>query len=99
MNSVELIGIVRGIRSDELNNQYLVLEVNRPYLDNELSFIADTFKIYKWGIVNFGVFTNIFEGSQIAIRGHLVKEKDETIIIAEYVKVLYYPKNVVVKGD
>ena len=96
MNSVELIGIVRGIRSDEANNQYLVLEVNRPYLDNELSFISDSFKVYRWGIVNFGIFANIYEGSQIAIRGHLTNEKDETIIIAEYVKVLYYPKNVVI---
>lgn len=96
MNSVELIGIVRGIANDELNNQYLVLEVNRPYLDNEQSFLSDIFKVYKWGIVNFGIFNNIFEGSQIALRGHLISEKEETIIVAEYVKVLYYPKNVVI---
>ena len=76
--------------------KYLVLEVNRPYLDNEQSFMTDAFKVYKWGIANYGVFSNVCEGSQIAIRGHLIKEKEEIIIIAEYVKVLYYPKNVII---
>ena len=41
MNSVELIGVVRRIEEDDSNNQYLVLEVSRPYLDNEQSFIYD----------------------------------------------------------
>lgn len=95
MNSVELIGIVRKIEKDQLSNQYLVLEVSRPYLDNDQSFTFDYFKVYKWGIVNFGVFLNICEGMQIAIRGHLINNNAETIIISEYVKVLYYPKSVV----
>lgn len=92
MNSVELIGVVRSIENDESNNQYLVLEVSRPYLDNEQSFIYDQFKVYKWGIVNFGTFTNIDIGMQIALRGHLINNLDETIIISETIKVLYYPQ-------
>ena len=96
MNSVELIGIVKKIEKDQFNNQYLVLEVSRPYLDNEQSFLYDYFKIYRWGIVNFGFFSNIYEGMQIAIRGHLINVNNETIVISEYVKVLYYPKNVII---
>lgn len=96
MNSVELIGIVRRIEKDQSNNQYLVLEVSRPYLDNGQSFLYDYFKIYKWGIVNFGTFNNILEGMQLAIRGHLVNNNEETIIISEYVKVLYYPKKAII---
>jgi len=96
MNSVELIGIVREIKKDEVNNQYLVLEVNRPYLDNNQAFLTDNFKIYKWGIGNFGVFTNIYIGMQLALRGHLITKNDCMIIIAEYVKVLYYPKSVII---
>ena len=79
MNSVELIGIVSSIKKDRSDNQYLVLEVNRPYLDNEQSFLIDQFKIYRWGIVNFGVFSNIEEGMQVAIRGHLINNNQETI--------------------
>ena len=92
MNSVELIGIIRGIEVDHSSNQYLVLEVNRPYLDSEQSFLNDYFKVYKWGIVNFGNFSNLYEGMQIAIRGHLINKEKETIVISESVKVLYYPK-------
>ena len=95
MNSVELIGVVRRIEMDDSNNQYLVLEVSRPYLDNEQSLICDYFKIYKWGIVNFGVFNNISVGMQIAIRGHLINRYDDTIIISETMKILYYPKELV----
>ena len=43
MNSVELIGIVRGIKNDRSDNQYLVLEVNRPYLDKKQSLLIDYF--------------------------------------------------------
>ena len=35
MNSVELIGIVRQVNIDASSKQYLVLEVNRPYLDKK----------------------------------------------------------------
>ena len=96
MNSVELIGIVRGIEVDRSSNQYLVLEVSRPYLDSEQSLHNDYFKVYKWGIVNFGTFNDIVEGMQLAIRGHLINNENETIIISELVKVLYYPKKVVI---
>lgn len=92
MNSVELIGVVRRIEKDESDNQYLVLEVNRPYLSNEQSFIYDYFKVYKWGIISFGLFNNVSIGMQIAIRGHLINNLDETIIISETIKVLYYPQ-------
>ena len=96
MNSVELIGVVRRIEKDQSNNKYLVLEVSRPYLDNEQSFIYDYFKVYKWGIINFGSFNNVYVGMQVAIRGHLINSFDETIIISETMKVLYYPKNITV---
>ena len=96
MNSVELIGIIRGIEVDHSSNQYLVLEVNRPYLDSKQAFLNDYFKVYKWGIINYGTFNNLIEGMQVAIRGHLINNEKETIIISEYVKVLYYPKKVVV---
>ena len=96
MNSVELIGIVRGIEVDRSSNQYLVLEVSRPYLDSEQSFYNDYFKVYKWGIVSFGTFNDIVEGMQLAIRGHLINNENETIIISELMKVLYYPKKVVI---
>lgn len=95
MNSVELIGIIRGIEVDSSSNQYLILEVSRPYLDSKQSFLIDHFKIYKWGIIGFGSFNNLIEGMQIAIRGHLVNNDDETIVISEYLKVLYYPKKIV----
>ena len=93
MNSVELIGIVRQVNFDESSKQYLVLEVNRPYLDKKQSLLIDYFKVYRWGIVDFGIFNNITEGCQVAIRGHLINKDDETIILSEYVKVLYYPKS------
>ena len=96
MNSVELIGIVRGIKNDRSDNQYLVLEVNRPYLDNDQSFLVDYFKVYRWGIVNFGCFNNIEEGMQVAIRGHLINNNQETIVISELIKVLYYPQKEVI---
>lgn len=94
MNSVELIGIVRQINLDESSKQYLVLEVNRPYLDKNQSQLNDYFKVYRWGIVDFGIFNNIVEGSQVALRGHLINKDNETIILSEYVKVLYYPKSI-----
>lgn len=96
MNSVELIGVVRKIENDESNNQYLVLEVSRPYLDNEQSFIYDYFKVYKWGIVSFGTFVNINIGMQIALRGHLINNQNETIIISETIKVLFYPQKSII---
>ncbi len=92
MNSVELIGVVKSIEEDEVNNQYLVLEVSRPYLDNDQAFLYDYFKVYKWGIVGFGTYSNISENMQLAIRGHLINKEKETIVISEYLKVLYYPK-------
>ena len=93
MNSVELIGIVRQVNLDESSKQYLVLEVNRPYLDKRQALLIDYFKVYRWGILDYGTFNNIIEGSQIAIRGHLINKDNETIILYEYVKVLYYPKS------
>ena len=89
MNSVELIGIVRQVNIDESSKQYVVLEVNRPYLDNRQALLIDYFKVYRWGILDYGTFNNIIEGSQIAIRGHLINKDNETIILSEYVKVLY----------
>ena len=94
MNSVELIGIVRQVNLDESSKQYLVLEVNRPYLDKRQALLIDYFKVYRWGILDYGTFNNIIEGSQIAIRGHLINKDNETIILSEYVKVLYYPKSI-----
>ena len=94
MNSVELIGIVRQIGYDKSSKQYLVVEVNRPYLDKEQSLLIDKFKVYRWGIVDFGVFQNITIGSQVAIRGHLINKDDETIILSEYLSVLYYPRSI-----
>jgi hypothetical protein len=94
MNSVELIGIVRQVNIDESSKQYLVLEVNRPYLDKNQALLNDYFKVYRWGILDYGVFNNIIVGSQVAIRGHLINKEDETIILSEYVKVLYYPKSI-----
>ena len=94
MNSVELIGIVRQVNIDEYSKQYLVLEVNRPYLDKRQALLIDYFKVYRWGILDYGTFNNIIEGSQIAIRGHLINQDNETIILSEYVKVLYYPKSI-----
>lgn len=94
MNSVELIGIVRQISYDESSKQYLVLEVNRPYLDKKQSLLNDYFKVYRWGIIDFGIFNNIVVGCQIAIRGHLINKDEETIVLSEYVKVLYYPKSI-----
>lgn len=94
MNSVELIGIVRQVNIDESSKQYLVLEVNRPYLDKRQALLIDYFKVYRWGILDYGTFNNIIEGSQIAIRGHLINKDNETIILSEYVKVLYYPKSI-----
>ena len=94
MNSVELIGIVRHINYDLSNKQYLVLEVNRPYLDKEQSLLIDKFKVYRWGSVDFGIFHNIIIGSQVAIRGHLINKDDETIILSEYLSVLYYPRSI-----
>ena len=94
MNSCELIGIVRGIEKDALNNQYLVLEVNRPYLDHDQSLLIDKFKVYRWGIVDFGIFQNIVVGSQVAIRGHLINKEDETIVLSEYLSILYYPRSI-----
>jgi hypothetical protein len=94
MNSVELIGIVRQVNIDESSKQYLVLEVNRPYLDKNQALLNDYFKVYRWGILDYGIFNNIVVGSQVAIRGHLINKEDETIILSEYVKVLYYPKSI-----
>lgn len=94
MNSVELIGIVRQVNIDTSSKQYLVLEVNRPYLDKNQALLNDYFKVYRWGILDYGVFNNIVIGSQVAIRGHLINKEDETIILSEYVKVLYYPKSI-----
>ena len=59
MNSVELIGIVRQVNIDASSKQYLVLEVNRPYLDKKQALLNDYFKVYRWGIVDFGIFNNI----------------------------------------
>ena len=81
MNSCELIGVVRRIEKDDTNNQYLVLEVNRPYLDNSQSFQYDYIKIYRWGIMGVGSFSDIVEGMQLAIRGHLINMNDETIVV------------------
>ena len=94
MNSVELIGIVRQVNIDASSKQYLVLEVNRPYLDKNQALLNDYFKVYRWGILDYGVFNNIVIGSQVAIRGHLINKEDQTIILSEYVKVLYYPKSI-----
>ena len=74
--------------------KYLVLEVNRPYLDKNQALLNDYFKVYRWGILDYGIFNNIVVGSQVAIRGHLINKEDETIILSEYVKVLYYPKSI-----
>ena len=41
MNSVELIGIVRQVNLDESSKQYLVLEVNRPYLDKRQALLIN----------------------------------------------------------
>ena len=48
MNSVELIGIVRQIGYDKSSKQYLVVEVNRPYLDKEQSLLIDKFKVCRY---------------------------------------------------
>jgi len=98
MTTDEIDEAVKNIieEANSYNADYLVLEVNRPYLDNDQSFLVDYFKVYRWGIVNFGCFNNIEEGMQVAIRGHLINNNQETIVISEFIKVLYYPQKEVI---
>ena len=91
MNVFIMIGKVKEVLSDNKNdllNKDIIIEVTRPYFDNEGQVINDLFKVRLWRGLSETISDNINKNINILIKGRIEIENQQTIIIAESVQII-----------
>lgn len=91
--SVEVVGEVIEKLDDEEGVPYIVVKVERPFLNKEHQPVYDQYIVYGWGGIIETPRLYYEVGDYICIRGRLENHKQfPTIIIGEYMRLLYRNK-------
>lgn len=88
------VGKVVGIRKDLNNNEYILVEIERPFFDVPKNVKYDLIPLYDWkdNCRRFSKF--ISEGDIIAFKGRIeTREEIGLVIVCEQLSVILKEKN------
>jgi len=98
INEVILVGRVKSIGDEKENKNTLLLEVERPFKEVD-GRVSDTFICKLWSSIFNKIIMFSKIGDMLAIRGRIVNEKNEYLVIAEKVVVLNKSKDNILKDN
>ena len=96
VNDVVLVGRIKELAKEVENKRDLVLEVERPFNDVE-GRVSDCLVCRLWTSVFNKILKYCKKGDMIAIRGRIVNESCECIIMAENVVILNKSRDNILK--
>lgn len=91
--AVELVGIVVNKGEDSEAVPYLVLKIERPFLNKNQEVVYDEIIVYGWtGIMNNP--KNYYQaGDYLCIKGRLENHPQfKVVVVGEYIRLLYRKK-------
>ena len=95
INEVILVGKIKEIE-EGAENQNLVLEVERPFNDND-GRTWDVFTCKLWSAIFKKVLLSCKLGDLLAVKGRLITNEDKVFIMAENVVILNKSRDNILK--
>ena len=91
LNQIILIGRVKELKERE-NKKEIFIEVERPFKENSMKEV-DIFKCLAWTSIFNKILNLCSLGDLLAIKGRLINDNDEYIVISENISLLNKSKN------
>ena len=93
LNQIVLVGKINNLRQ-EGNKNFIQLEVERPFKENGIKE-SDLFVCKAWSCI-FNKIINLCNlGDIIAIKGRMIKEENQFVVMAENISIINKSKNTV----
>lgn len=97
LNQIVLVGRIKEL-SQIRDKKEIILEVDRPFKDGVIKE-SDTFVCRAWGCIFNKILNFCNNGDLLAIKGRMINENNELIVVAENISILNKSKNSISKSQ